>query len=69
MQLVQIDTLVQFSQGDVHALHIPSSTKWVSSHEQFYMIVRGPAIQLVQAVALVQFTQGGVHAVHIPLSS
>ena len=66
MQLVQAVTLVQFTQGGVHAVHIPLSLKKVSSHEQVNVLLRGPSMQLVQAVSLVQFTQGDVQAVHIP---
>ena len=66
MQLVQSVPLVQFTQGNVHATHVPLSSKKLSSHEQVYVLVRGPSMQLVQSVVLVQFTQGGVHSVHVP---
>ena len=67
MQLVQAFAVVQLTQGDLHAVHIPLSSKKVTLHLQAG-VVRGPAMQIVQAVALEQFTQGGIHDVHIPLS-
>ena len=69
MQLVQTVSLVQFRQGNEQAMHVPLSSKKVSSHEQVDVLFLGPSMQLVQAVELVQFTQGGVHAVHVRLSS